>query len=82
MLDYGSIGRNKFEERAEIVSNEDKTMMTRSQTKSETKEQACYQCEGKGYTELRDCAGEIQRTETCSFCEGRGYVVQISSVNG
>ena len=38
-------------------------------------EQPCYQCEGKGYTELRDCAGEIQRTETCSYCEGRGYVV-------
>lgn len=34
----------------------------------------CNQCEGKGYTEIRDCAGEIQRTETCSFCEGLGQV--------
>ena len=39
------------------------------------KEQSCYHCEGRGYTELRDCAGEIQRTETCSYCEGRGYIV-------
>ena len=36
----------------------------------------CCQCEGKGYTEIRDCAGEIQRTETCSFCEGKGYTSQ------
>ena len=43
------------------------------------KEQSCYQCEGKGYTELRDCAGEVQRTETCSYCEGRGYVVVKST---
>ena len=35
---------------------------------------SCYQCEGKGYTEIRDCSGDIQRTETCSYCEGRGYV--------
>lgn len=33
----------------------------------------CYQCEGQGYTEIRDCAGEIQRTDTCSYCEGTGY---------
>lgn len=34
----------------------------------------CHHCEGKGYTELRDCSGDIQRTEKCSFCEGLGYV--------
>ena len=45
---------------------EDKTSSDRS----------CYQCEGKGYTEIRDCAGEIQRTETCSYCEGQGYISQ------
>ena len=33
-------------------------------------DRSCYQCEGKGYMEIRDCAGEIQRTETCSYCEG------------
>ncbi|MGB5631405.1 MAG: hypothetical protein WBM86_01330 [Waterburya sp.] len=37
------------------------------------KNNSCYHCEGKGYTEIRDCAGKIQRTETCSHCEGRGY---------
>ena len=40
------------------------------------KQTPCYQCEGKGYTEIRDCGGEIQRTETCSFCEGQGYISQ------
>ena len=38
------------------------------------KQKTCHHCEGKGYTELRDCAGDIQRTERCSFCEGLGYV--------
>ena len=38
-----------------------------------SKKQPCHHCEGKGYTEIRDCAGEIQRTETCSFCYGLGY---------
>ncbi len=37
-------------------------------------EATCNQCEGKGYTEIRDCSGDIQRTETCSFCEGSGYL--------
>ena len=37
-------------------------------------QKTCHHCEGKGYTELRDCAGDIQRTERCSFCEGLGYV--------
>ena len=40
--------------------------------------QPCIRCEGKGYTEIRDCAGEIQRTETCSFCEGTGNLDQLS----
>lgn len=34
--------------------------------------QPCHHCEGKGYTEMRDCSGEIQREETCSFCNGTG----------
>ena len=34
---------------------------------------SCRHCEGKGYTEIRDCSGDIQRTEKCSFCEGTGY---------
>jgi DnaJ-class molecular chaperone len=38
------------------------------------KQNTCHHCEGKGYTELRDCSGDIQRTERCSFCEGLGYV--------
>jgi DnaJ-class molecular chaperone len=33
----------------------------------------CHHCESKGYIELRDCSGEIQRSETCSFCGGLGY---------
>ena len=36
--------------------------------------QPCHHCEGKGYINIRDCAGEIQRTETCSFCYGLGYL--------
>ena len=32
----------------------------------------CHHCEGKGYIELRDCSGEIQRQENCSFCHGTG----------
>ena len=34
----------------------------------------CHHCEGKGYIEIRDCTGEIQREETCSFCSGLGYM--------
>jgi DnaJ-class molecular chaperone len=30
----------------------------------------CPHCQGKGYTEIRDCSGEIQREETCVFCAG------------
>ncbi len=41
-----------------------------------TQQNSCKHCEGKGYEEIRDCAGEIQRSETCSFCSGRGYVKQ------
>ena len=39
-----------------------------------SKKNKCHHCEGKGYTELRDCSGDIQRTETCSFCEGSGFI--------
>ena len=39
-----------------------------------SKQNTCRHCEGKGYTELRDCSGDIQRTERCSFCEGLGYI--------
>lgn len=44
-----------------------------TQKTKEVKHKPCYQCEGKGYTEIRDCAGEIQRSETCSYCEGKGH---------
>lgn len=39
-----------------------------------TQQKNCHYCEGKGYTEIRDCSGDIQRTERCSFCQGLGYV--------
>ncbi|PSF27852.1 molecular chaperone DnaJ [Aphanothece hegewaldii CCALA 016] len=32
----------------------------------------CYHCKGKGFIEIRDCSGEIQREETCVFCSGTG----------
>ncbi|MFN9173888.1 MAG: hypothetical protein ACK58N_05075 [Synechocystis sp.] len=32
----------------------------------------CNHCDGKGYIELRDCSGEVQREETCTFCDGTG----------
>lgn len=54
--------------------------MTISKSEKQIKQQSCYQCEGKGYTEIRDCGGEIQRTETCSYCEGQGYVSQYVAV--
>lgn len=34
----------------------------------------CSYCEGQGYTEIRDCSGEIQRSDTCSFCGGTGMM--------
>jgi DnaJ-class molecular chaperone len=34
----------------------------------------CHYCEGKGYIEIRDCSGEIQREETCLFCSGTGIL--------
>ncbi len=40
----------------------------------------CHHCEGKGFIELRDCSGEIQREEICSFCEGMGTVTQSVTV--
>ena len=51
--------------------------MSQQQDNNQTK--SCNQCEGKGYTEIRDCAGEIQRTEKCSFCEGVGHVTTQQS---
>jgi DnaJ-class molecular chaperone len=39
-----------------------------------TNQNSCHHCEGKGYLEIRDCSGEIQRSETCSFCGGTGYI--------
>jgi DnaJ-class molecular chaperone len=38
------------------------------------KTKICHHCEGKGFVELRDCSGEIQREEICSFCEGTGKI--------
>lgn len=37
-----------------------------------TTQTACHPCKGKGYIEIRDCTGEIQREETCLFCDGTG----------
>ena len=34
----------------------------------------CHHCNGKGYIEIRDCAGDVQREETCVFCEGSGEI--------
>lgn len=45
---------------------------------NKTEPKSCDRCEGKGYHEIRDCSGEIQRTETCSFCEGRGYQTRLT----
>lgn len=39
-----------------------------------TKQNSCTHCEDKGYTEIRDCSGKVQRSETCSFCHGSGYI--------
>ena len=36
----------------------------------------CHHCEGKGYIELRDCVGDVQREETCSFCGGTGETME------
>ena len=41
----------------------------------------CSQCDGKGFVELRDCSGEIQREETCSFCNGTGLNTAISKLD-
>ncbi|PZO39036.1 MAG: molecular chaperone DnaJ [Pseudanabaena frigida] len=38
------------------------------------KSKPCHHCEGKGYIELRDCSGEIQREENCSYCKGTGEI--------
>jgi DnaJ-class molecular chaperone len=43
------------------------------------KTKICHHCEGKGFVELRDCSGEIQREETCSFCEGTGKIGENNS---
>ena len=34
--------------------------------------QICSYCDGKGYIEIRDCTGEVQREETCMLCGGTG----------
>ncbi len=39
-----------------------------------TNKNSCSHCEGKGYIQIRDCSGDIQREETCSFCGGLGYI--------
>ena len=53
--------------------------MTISKSEKQVKQQSCDRCEGKGYTEIRDCGGEIQRTETCSYCEGQGSIDSYSN---
>ena len=37
-----------------------------------TTNHTCSYCNGKGYVEIRDCTGEIQREETCMLCGGTG----------
>lgn len=34
----------------------------------------CNYCDGKGYIDIRDCVGDIQRSENCSFCGGTGFL--------
>ncbi|MDJ0744445.1 MAG: hypothetical protein QNJ32_13940 [Xenococcaceae cyanobacterium MO_167.B27] len=34
----------------------------------------CHYCDGKGYIDIRDCVGDIQRFENCSFCGGTGFL--------
>jgi hypothetical protein len=41
----------------------------------------CYQYDGKGFTELRDCSGKIQREETSSFCHGTGLNTAITQLD-
>ena len=38
----------------------------------------CSYCEGKGYVEIRDCTGEVQREETCMLCSGTGKQLDSS----
>ncbi len=38
------------------------------------KDKPCHHCDGKGYIQIRDCSGEIQREENCSFCNGTGKI--------
>ncbi|WP_157951222.1 hypothetical protein [Cyanothece sp. BG0011] len=45
------------------------------------KQKPCPYCEGKGYVEIRDCSGEVQREETCVFCEGTGHVIKQKEAN-
>jgi DnaJ-class molecular chaperone len=45
-----------------------------------TKQPNCHHCEGKEYIEIRDCSGEIQRSETCSFCGGTGYLEEEEEI--
>lgn len=42
--------------------------------------QRCLHCDGLGYVEIRDCAGEVQREETCLFCRGTGELIPESAV--
>jgi len=41
------------------------------------KQKPCHHCEGKGYIQIRDCSGEIQREENCSFCHGKGKIENL-----
>ena len=48
-------------------------------TSSTKKTKSCHHCEGKGYIQIRDCSGEIQREENCSFCNGTGEIKGYAS---
>ena len=47
-------------------------------TSSTQKPLPCHHCEGRGYIQVRDCSGEIQREENCSFCNGTGEIEKFS----
>lgn len=41
----------------------------------------CPHCDGKGYVEIRDCSGEVQRDETCLLCGGTGKLITEDQVD-
>ncbi|WP_190404592.1 hypothetical protein [Pseudanabaena mucicola] len=58
------------------IENCDRNLPTPSQNTP------CHHCDGKGYIQIRDCSGEIQREENCSFCEGTGVKSSSTMTTG